>query len=52
MMDGLKTGKNMIWGFTYQRTLSNNLQLNLTYEGRSSTGKTIHTGGAQIRAYF
>lgn len=52
MLDGLKTGRNFIWGITYQRTLSNNLQLNLTYEGRSSTGKTIHTGGAQIRAYF
>jgi hypothetical protein len=53
MLDGLKTGQNVIWGITYQRTLSNNLQLNLTYEGRSSAGnKTIHTGGAQIRAYF
>jgi len=52
MLDGLKTGQNIIWGVTYQRTLSNNLQLNLTYEGRSSSGKTIHTGGAQVRAYF
>ena len=52
MLDGLKTGQNVIWGIIYQRTLSNNLQLNLTYEGRSSGGKIIHTGGAQVRAYF
>ncbi len=53
MLDGLKTGKNLIWGFSYQRTLSNNLQLSLTYDGRKSpASKAIHTGGAQIRAYF
>lgn len=53
MLDGLRTGKNYIWGISYQRTLSNNLQLSLTYDGRkSSSNKAIHTGGAQIRAYF
>lgn len=53
MLDGLKTGKNMIWGISYQRTLSNNLQLSLMYDGRKSpSNKAIHTGGAQIRAYF
>ncbi len=53
MLDGLKTGKNLTWGMSYQRTLSNNLQLSLTYDGRKSpASKAIHTGGAQIRAYF
>lgn len=53
MMDALQNGKNITWGFTYQRNLSNNLQLSLTYDGRKSEGfKTIHTGGAQVRAYF
>lgn len=53
MLDGLRTGKNMIWGLNYQRTLSNNLQLSLSYDGRKSpANKAIHTGGAQIRAYF
>jgi hypothetical protein len=53
MLDGLKTGKNVTWGISYQRTLSNNLQLSLTYDGRTSSGnKIIHTGGAQVRAYF
>ena len=53
MLDALKIGKNITWGLTYQRNLSNNLQLSLTYDGRQSEGsKTIHTGGAQVRAYF
>ena len=53
MMDALQNGKNITWGLSYQRNLSNNLQLSLTYDGRKSEGnKTIHTGGAQVRAYF
>lgn len=53
MLDALRTGKNITWGLSYQRNLSNNLQLNLTYDGRQSEGaKTIHTGGVQVRAYF
>ncbi|MBL0328096.1 MAG: hypothetical protein IPP64_01430 [Bacteroidetes bacterium] len=53
MLDALKTGQNITWGVAYQRTLSNNLQLSLTYDGRKSEGtKVIHTGGAQVRAYF
>jgi len=53
MLDALKTGQNITWGVSYQRTLSNNLQLSLTYDGRKSEGtKIIHTGGAQVRAYF
>ena len=53
MLDALKTGQNVTWGVAYQRTLSNNLQLTLTYDGRKSEGtKVIHTGGAQVRAYF
>jgi hypothetical protein len=53
MLDALKTGQNITWGVAYQRNLSNNLQLSLTYDGRKSQGtKAIHTGGAQVRAYF
>ncbi|MBA3706886.1 MAG: hypothetical protein H0W84_13595, partial [Bacteroidetes bacterium] len=53
MLDALKTGQNITWGISYQRNLSNNLQLSLTYDGRKSDGtKIIHTGGAQVRAYF
>lgn len=53
MLDALKTGQNYTWNITYQRNISNNLQLNLTYDGRKSEGvKIIHVGGAQVRAYF
>jgi hypothetical protein len=53
MLDALKVGQNITWGVVYQRNLSNNLQLSLTYDGRYSQGaKVINTGGAQVRAYF
>lgn len=53
MLDGLKTGENYTWSVNYSRTLANNIQLTLSYEGRQSPGiKTIHTGNAQVRAYF
>jgi hypothetical protein len=53
MLDALKAGQNITWGVMYQRNLSNNLQLSLTYDGRKSqSSKAIHTGGAQVRAYF
>jgi hypothetical protein len=53
MLDGLKSGKNATWGVSYQRTLSNNIQVNITYDGRQSeNSKMIHTGGASVRAFF
>ncbi|MBI3500740.1 MAG: hypothetical protein HY063_03010 [Bacteroidetes bacterium] len=53
MLEGLKTGKNYTWSVGYSRTLANNIQLTLSYDGRQSPGvKTIHTGNAQVRAFF
>jgi hypothetical protein len=53
MLEGMKKGNNATWGVSYQRTLSNNLQLNLSYEGRKSNGvKIIHVGSVQLRASF
>lgn len=53
MLEGLKTGQNITWKAGWQRTLANNMQLNVGYEGRKSPGiRSIHTGTAQIRAYF
>jgi hypothetical protein len=53
MLDGLRAGKNATWGLSYQRTLSNNIQISISYEGRQSEStKTIHTGGASVRAFF
>ncbi|MEZ4720943.1 MAG: hypothetical protein R2813_03595 [Flavobacteriales bacterium] len=53
MLDGLQPGLNATWGVSYQRTLSNNLQVSLNYNGRQSPGlRMIHTGGVQARAFF
>ena len=53
MLDALKIGKNYTWNVSYSRTLANNIQLTLSYDGRQSPGvKTIHTGNAQVRAFF
>ncbi|MFH1004951.1 MAG: hypothetical protein V1781_05595 [Bacteroidota bacterium] len=53
MLEGLKTGKNYTWSVGYSRTLANNIQLTLIYDGRQLPGiKTIHTGNAQVRAFF
>jgi hypothetical protein len=53
MLEGLKDGTNTNWGLSLQRSLSNNTQLSLNYEGRKSEGtNTVHLGGVQVRAFF
>lgn len=53
MLEGLKTGQNITWGVSYQQNLANNLTISINYDGRQSeNSKAIHTGGAQVRAYF
>ncbi len=53
MLEGLKMGQNFTWNISYQRNLSDNLQLNINYDARKSEkAKTIHVGTVQLRAYF
>lgn len=53
MMEGLKQGQNITWGLSYQQNLANNLTISINYDGRQSENtRIIHTGGAQVRAYF
>jgi hypothetical protein len=53
MLEGLRPGKNYTWNFSYNRTLASNIQLTLSYDGRQSSGASaIHTGNAQVRAFF
>jgi len=53
MLDGLRTGRNMTWGLSLQRSITSFMQLTLNYEGRKSEKiSAIHTGGMQLRAYF
>jgi hypothetical protein len=53
MLEGFKKGNNITWNVSYQRNISDNLQLSLLYDGRQSPGnKMIHVGSVQLRAYF
>ncbi len=53
MLQGLQNGRNFLWNVVLDRRLSNNIQLNITYEGRQTgTAKAVHIGRAQIRAAF
>jgi hypothetical protein len=53
LLAGLKPGTNITWSVGLQRNLSNNLQVDLTYNGRRSEGvPMVHVGGAQVRAFF
>ncbi len=54
MLQGLQTGKNILWNLAYSRRISENIEITISYDGRKTgtTSKIIHTGGAQLRAYF
>ena len=53
MLNGLRPGKNFTWELSYQRNLSNHLQVSITYTGRRSPDvPVVHLGGAQVRAFF
>ncbi len=53
MLNALKTGYNYTWELSYQRNLTNNIQISINYNGRKSPdSKIINIGGAQVRAFF
>ncbi len=53
MLEGLKKGNNYTWLFTAQQKLTQNLFLNLSYNGRKSEeSSAIHTGSVQLRLNF
>lgn len=53
MLNGLSVGENFTWELSYQRNLSNNIQISINYNGRKTpTAATVHLGGAQIKAFF
>ena len=53
MLEGLRAGKNITWGISWQRTLPNSMQINFSYDGRKPQGlRAIHTGSAQVRVVF
>lgn len=52
MLNGLKTGKNQVWSIYFLQKINSFIELNVNYEGRSSSEKTIHIGNMQIKATF
>lgn len=53
MLEGLQPGKNQTWRLMVQKSLTQFLDINLSYQGRKSTETdAIHTGNVQLRAFF
>jgi hypothetical protein len=53
MLESLRAGNNYTWNLRYQRSLSQNLQISIQYNGRKSEeNRVIHAGGVEVRAFF
>ncbi len=53
LLEGLQGGHNGLWSAAYETNIGEYLRLNLLYEGRvGETGRVIHTGNVQVKAYF
>jgi hypothetical protein len=53
MLQGLSVGNNYTWSIAYQCNISENIQLNISYNGRESGSLPIvNTANAQVRAFF
>ena len=53
MLSGLKPGNNFVWNLTLERTLAENFQLSISYDGRKSDqSRFVHVGSVQVRTVF
>ncbi|MDZ4667001.1 MAG: hypothetical protein SGJ00_03865 [bacterium] len=53
MLQGLSIGKNQLWSLSVQQRIGQNLQINLSYDGRKSgLIPVIHTGKMEARYLF
>ncbi|MDR2980193.1 MAG: hypothetical protein LBV02_07130 [Bacteroidales bacterium] len=53
MLEGLQNGQNLTWNLGIQSSITEFLQVELSYNGRASeSNKTIHIANIQLRAHF
>jgi hypothetical protein len=53
LLRGLQNGANVTWKLNYQQTMSNNIQITISYDGRSSeTADIVHIGRMVARYLF
>ncbi|MFM9945887.1 MAG: hypothetical protein ACKVQB_11730, partial [Bacteroidia bacterium] len=53
LMKGLLPGKNYTWNIVYQQRIKNNIQMDLSYDGRQSENSPmIHIGRVMVRYLF
>ena len=53
LLRGLQNGANVTWKLNYQQTMSNNIQITINYDGRSSeTADIVHIGRMVARYLF
>ncbi len=53
MLEGLQKGQNYLLNISFDRKLSNFIEMSLSYEGRKTgTAPLVNTGRAQVRAIF
>ncbi|MEI7801238.1 MAG: hypothetical protein WCI97_01195 [Bacteroidota bacterium] len=53
ILQGLQVGSNWLWNLTWDKKLSDKLNLSLSYDGRKTgTSKIVHVGRVQLQALF
>ena len=53
LLNGLQTGRNLLWNISIDQQIAKNVRLNLSYDGRKTgTNRMIHVGRAQVAAVF
>ncbi|MDL2309159.1 hypothetical protein LJC68_02355 [Bacteroidales bacterium OttesenSCG-928-B11] len=53
MLEGLQNGQNLVWALSCQSSITDFLQIELSYSGRvSESNRAIHLANIQLRAHF
>jgi hypothetical protein len=53
LLEGLQNGRNYVWSLSLDQSLSKNLLLSLSYDGRKTgDARVVHVGRCQVRAQF